>query len=51
MPARPEAHKSLGISVERWPIDGGFTISRGSKHEAVVVVATISNGRHSGRGE
>ena len=51
MPAGPEAHKSLGVSVERWPIEGGFTISRGYKHEAVVVVATICNGRHSGRGE
>ena len=51
MPARPEAHKSLSVSVERWPIEGGFTISRGSKHEAVVVVATISKDRHSGRGE
>ena len=34
----------------RWPIRGGFTISRGAKHEAVVVVATISDGRHTGRG-
>jgi L-Ala-D/L-Glu epimerase len=51
MPARPKARKSLGVSVERWPIEGGFTISRGSKHEAVVVVATISDGGHSGRGE
>jgi L-alanine-DL-glutamate epimerase-like enolase superfamily enzyme len=37
--------------VERWPIRGGFTISRGSKREAVVVVAKISNGTYSGRGE
>jgi L-Ala-D/L-Glu epimerase len=51
MPARADAHKSLGVSVERWPIEGGFTISRGSKHEAVAVVATISKDRHSGRGE
>ena len=29
----------LEVAVERWPIRGGFTISRGSKHEAVVVVA------------
>jgi L-alanine-DL-glutamate epimerase-like enolase superfamily enzyme len=41
----------LSVSVERWPIRGGFTISRGSKQEAVVVVATISDGAHQGRGE
>jgi L-Ala-D/L-Glu epimerase len=51
MPARTEARKSLGVSAERWPIEGGLTISRGSKHEALVVVATISEGDHSGRGE
>jgi L-alanine-DL-glutamate epimerase-like enolase superfamily enzyme len=51
MPARTEVRKSLGVSVERWPIEGGFTIARGSKHEALVVVATISEGGHSGRGE
>jgi L-Ala-D/L-Glu epimerase len=41
----------LTASVERFRIKGGFTIARGSKHEAVVVVAEISDGRHSGRGE
>ncbi len=41
----------LAVGVERWPIEGGFTISRGAKHEAVVVVATISDGPHTGRGE
>jgi L-Ala-D/L-Glu epimerase len=51
MPALTEAYKSLGVSVERWPIEGRFTISRGSKHEAIVVVATVGNGRYSGRGE
>jgi L-alanine-DL-glutamate epimerase-like enolase superfamily enzyme len=43
--------KDLNISVERWPIRGRFTISRGAKHEAVVVVATIRHGHHRGRGE
>ncbi len=38
-------------AVERYPIDGTFTISRGAKREAVVVVATISDGHHTGRGE
>ena len=37
--------------MERWPIKGGFTISRGAKHEAVVVVASLSDGTHKGRGE
>ena len=43
--------KELSVAVERWPIRGGFTISRGSKHEAVVLVATIRYGAHHGRGE
>jgi L-alanine-DL-glutamate epimerase-like enolase superfamily enzyme len=43
--------KALSVSVERWPIRGGFTISRGSKQEAVVVVATISDRDHQARGE
>ena len=37
--------------VERWPIAGSFTISRGAKTEAVVVVTEISDGRCRGRGE
>jgi L-Ala-D/L-Glu epimerase len=41
----------LTVEVERWPIRGAFTISRGSKREAVVVVATVSDGRYRGRGE
>jgi L-alanine-DL-glutamate epimerase-like enolase superfamily enzyme len=47
--ARPA--RNLGVSVERWPIAGGFSIARGSKQEAVVVVATIRDGTHRGRGE
>ena len=43
--------RDLKASVERFPIRGGFTIARGAKHEAVVVVATISDGAHRGRGE
>ncbi|HWM32491.1 MAG TPA: N-acetyl-D-Glu racemase DgcA [Methyloceanibacter sp.] len=41
----------LAVRVESWPIRGGFTISRGAKHEAVVVVAELSDGSHIGRGE
>ena len=46
-----EARRNLALSVERWPIAGGFSIARGSKHEAVVVVATVREGAHQGRGE
>jgi L-alanine-DL-glutamate epimerase-like enolase superfamily enzyme len=41
----------LSIRIERWPIAGAFTISRGSKTEAVVVVAELSDGTYRGRGE
>jgi L-alanine-DL-glutamate epimerase-like enolase superfamily enzyme len=41
----------LTVQIERWPVSGGFTISRGAKQEAVVVVATIGDGPHIGRGE
>ena len=47
----PAAGCDLEVAVETWPIRGGFTISRGAKHEAVVVVASLSDGRHKGRGE
>jgi L-alanine-DL-glutamate epimerase-like enolase superfamily enzyme len=42
---------TLVASIERWPIAGSFTISRGAKTEAVTVVAEISHGGHIGRGE
>ena len=41
----------LSVRIERWPLAGAFTISRGSKTEAVVVVAELSDGTHRGRGE
>jgi L-alanine-DL-glutamate epimerase-like enolase superfamily enzyme len=41
----------LTVRVERWPIAGAFTISRGSKTEAEVVVAELRDGAVSGRGE
>lgn len=37
--------------IERWPIAGGFTISRGAKTEAVVIVAEVSRQTVTGRGE
>jgi hypothetical protein len=42
---------SLAVAIERWPIAGSFTISRGSKTEAVVVVAELGDGKARGRGE
>ena len=41
----------LSVRIERWPLAGAFTISRGSKTEAVVVVAELSDGSQHGRGE
>jgi L-alanine-DL-glutamate epimerase-like enolase superfamily enzyme len=41
----------LSVRIERWPLAGAFTISRGSKTEAVVVVAELSDGTYRGRGE
>ncbi|RTL73338.1 MAG: dipeptide epimerase [Hyphomicrobiales bacterium] len=42
---------TVRVAVERWPIAGNFVISRGAKTEAHVVVATVSDGVHTGRGE
>ncbi|MRN67289.1 N-acetyl-D-Glu racemase DgcA [Brucella sp. 10RB9213] len=44
-------HNTLKIIHERYPIAGKFTISRGSKTEAAVVVCIIGDGIHEGRGE
>ncbi len=41
----------LSVRIERLPIAGAFAISRGSKTEAVVVVAELTDGTHRGRGE
>lgn len=45
------AAAALTVRVERWPIAGTFTISRGAKTEALVVVAELTDGSHIGRGE
>lgn len=42
---------NLAARIERWPIAGGFTISRGAKTEAVVIVAGVSSQDITGRGE
>lgn len=41
----------LTVRREVWPIRGTFTISRGSKTEAVVVVVELNDGLRRGRGE
>ena len=43
--------RSLEVAIETFPIAGKFTISRGSRTEAVVVTATIREGYGTGRGE
>ena len=35
---------TLSVRIERWPIAGTFTISRGAKIEAVTVVAEVGQG-------
>lgn len=43
--------RQLKVEAESWPIAGAFTISRGSRTEARVVTATVTDGAHRGRGE
>ncbi len=45
------SERRLAVRVERWPLAGAFTISRGSKTEARVAVAEITQGAAVGRGE
>lgn len=42
---------SIRATIERWPIAGAFTIARGTKREAVIIVAEIGDGTYMGRGE
>src|SRR3712207_6462673 len=43
--------RSLTVTIDRFPIAGRFTISRGSRTEAAVVTATIRDGSVIGHGE
>lgn len=45
----PRLH--VRADTEVWPLADAFVISRGAKTEARVVVATVSDGRLTGRGE
>src|SRR5215213_4690102 len=47
----PPLPLSLTVRTERWPTAGAFSISRGAKTEAQVVVVELNDGRHRGRGE
>ena len=42
---------TLAVAAESWPIAGSSAISRGTKTEAVVVVAELGDGKARGRGE
>ena len=42
---------ALSVSQETWPMRGAFTISRGSRTEAHVLVAELNDGTHVGCGE
>jgi L-alanine-DL-glutamate epimerase-like enolase superfamily enzyme len=42
---------ALTVRCERWPIAEAFSISRGSKTSADVVLVELTDGDHSGRGE
>jgi len=41
----------LTLQTEQWPIAGRFTIARGSQTEVDVMVVTLTDAGHSGRGE
>ncbi len=41
----------LSVQIERWPLANAFTISRGSKTEAVVVTVELADAGCHGRGE
>lgn len=43
--------REVSVEIERFPIAGSFTISRGSRTEAVVVTVRIREGRFEGLGE
>lgn len=41
----------LSATLERWPVAGSFVISRGAKTHVDVIVCTVGEGVHVGRGE
>lgn len=47
----PLVAELISVEVERWPVAGAFTISRGAKTHVDVVVCTVGEGVCRGRGE
>jgi L-alanine-DL-glutamate epimerase-like enolase superfamily enzyme len=43
--------RTISVASESWPLKQAFRIARGTKTEAAVVVATIRENDHAGRGE
>jgi L-alanine-DL-glutamate epimerase-like enolase superfamily enzyme len=41
----------FSVAEQSWPLDNPFRTSRGASTEARVVVVTVSDGQHTGRGE
>ncbi len=41
----------ITATIERWPVDGHFTIARGAKQFVDLLVVTVSDGTHIGYGE
>ena len=44
-------HLKIEAKEEVWPLNHPFRISRGSRAEACVVVVSVNDGQHTGRGE
>jgi L-alanine-DL-glutamate epimerase-like enolase superfamily enzyme len=42
---------SIDAHTQSWPLDKPFRTSRGASNEACVVVVTVTDGQHTGRGE
>ena len=47
----PTSPLSIDAHEEIWPLRQPFRISRGSRTETQIVILTVSDGEHSGRGE
>jgi L-alanine-DL-glutamate epimerase-like enolase superfamily enzyme len=41
----------LTVNEQSWPLEKPFRIARGTRTEAHVIVVTVSDGQHTGRGE
>lgn len=41
----------ISAAIERWPVDGHFTIARGAKTHVDLLVVAVSDGTHIGYGE